>query len=169
MYGQSQVTLLQLPIEIQFSIIDDFDLAQFVDVEALKSLCHTCKHLRFIVKDNLRLGKSSKTRLHYERKILTNFQWQTLGDAAGYSRYAHYCRYLTRNIIEPTVQTCSEAYEIPLSGCDQIFSVALLIRAKLMGYGLDNSSTQLHRSEWNSLSLRFRTPMMPQFVNVKRL
>ncbi|KAK5092762.1 hypothetical protein LTR70_005241 [Exophiala xenobiotica] len=158
LYGKSQITLLKLAVEVQLRIVDQFDLAQPVDVEALKSLSRTCKQLHFIVQDNVRLAKSFKNQLHYEKKILTNFKWRALGDAAGYSRYADYCRYLVRNVVGPMVRPCPEAYDIPLNGWDQLLSVALLVRAKLMGFGLDKPSTQLHRDQRDFLCLRYQDP-----------
>jgi len=157
-YCRSQVTLLKLAVEVQLRIVDQFDLAQPVDVEALKSLSRTCRQLYFIVQDNVRLAKSFKNQLHYERKILTSFKWQALGDAAEYSRYADYCRYLVRNVVGPMVRTCPEAYDIPLNGWDQLLSVALLVRAKVMGFGLDKPSTQLRRDQRDVFCLRYQDP-----------
>lgn len=155
---KSQVTLLKLAAEIHLKVIDQFGLTQPVDVETLKSLCQTCKQLRSIVQDNVRLEKGFKSHLHYERKILTNFRWQALGDASEYSRCADYCRYLVRNVIGPMVRTCPEAYDILLNGWDQLFSVALLVRTKVMGFGLDKPSTQLCRDERDVLCLRYQEP-----------
>ncbi|KAK5946479.1 hypothetical protein PMZ80_000622 [Knufia obscura] len=127
-------TLFKLPDEIQLLIVDQFDLTESKDVNSLKSLSQTCKKLNGIVNDSVRLKKSFENYLPIERKILNNFSWQGLGDAAEYANYADHCRYLVREVIAPMVRTCPELYNLPTAGWDQIFSVGLLLRAKMMGF-----------------------------------
>lgn len=77
-----------------------------------------------------------------------------MGDAAPYSEYADYCRYLVRNVIGPMVRTYSVAFNVPLQGWDQLFSVVLLVRAKLMVFGLDKPDTlSIDRNESGVLCL----------------
>lgn len=77
---KSQVTLLKLAVEIQLKIIDQLDLTQPVDVEALKTLCQTCKQLRSIVQDNVRLEKVSRvifTTKERSSRTLDGKHWAT--------------------------------------------------------------------------------------------
>jgi len=161
----SQNSLLKLPDEILLNIANQLDLSESSSVAALTILSLTCKHFHHIVQDATRLKNCFKTYLHYPCKILPDFPWESLRDAAAYARYAFHCDYLVRNVVGFMVRTCPEAFTIPLAGWDNLFSVGLLVRAKLMGFNNDNAvATYFELDARNVLNLKYRLFQGPRCI-----
>lgn len=127
-------TLAELPDEALVAIVNQLSVTDSEDLTSLRSLGLTCRKLSDIVFDKMRLQMAVRAELPKVVKLLPQYDWNTLRQAATFNKFQRSSRQLVDGFMHRGIHDPSRwRLYVPLGGWQNIIEVGLLLNEKMMG------------------------------------